>query len=65
VQVTVVVPTGKVDPEAGEHETFEERSPSTSSVAERVYETLAPPGPVASAGWAPVTEIVTVGAFAS
>ena len=46
-QVTVVVPTAKVSPEAWSHVTG--TSPSTASLAEVVKSTLAPPGPVASA----------------
>src|SRR5215831_19468863 len=47
VHVTVVVPSGKVDPDAGVHVTG--TTPSTSSSADAVYVTTAPAGLVASA----------------
>ena len=47
VQATVVVPSGKVEPDAGEQTTDGLRS--TASVAVASYVTTAPPGPVASA----------------
>jgi hypothetical protein len=47
VQVTVVVPTGKVDPEAGVHVGVS--APSTGSVAVTVKLTFAPPALVAAA----------------
>src|SRR5215212_511783 len=46
LQLTVVSPSGNVEPEAGSHVTFTE--PSTSSVADASNVTSAPFGPVAS-----------------
>lgn len=45
VHVTVVAPTGNIEPEAGEHSTLAEGSPRSTTVALNV--TTAPPGPVA------------------
>ncbi len=45
-QVTLVVPSGKVEPEAGEQVAATE--PSTMSVAEAEKVAIAPDGPVAS-----------------
>lgn len=47
VQLTIVLPSGKVEPDGGADTGVME--PSTESAAEAVYETGAPPGPVASA----------------
>ena len=46
VQVTVVVPSGKIEPLARVHVTG--RTPSTASIAVAVYVNAAPEGPVAS-----------------
>src|SRR5947209_2152155 len=51
VQWTVVAPTGKVEPAAGEHATA--TAPSTGSLAVALYDTVAPAGPVASTEMSP------------
>ena len=61
VQLTVVVPSGKVEPEAGEHVTVGEGS--MTSVAVAVNETTAPDAPVASTVLFPGT--VSIGAVVS
>ena len=55
-QSTVVVPSGKVEPEAGEQETG--TGPSTISVAVAVKVTTAPDGPVASTVMLPGSDSV-------
>ena len=63
VQVTVVSPSGKVEPEAGAQLTG--RGPSTASVAAGLNVTAAPPGPVALAVIGPLGKPLITGAVVS